>query len=65
MAYKVASDAVQVHGGNGCGSEYPVQRYLRDAKVMEIIEGTSEMHQILIAKNAYLGLGESIGRKSD
>lgn len=54
MAPKVASDAVQIHGGNGCGGEYPVQRYLRDSKVMEIIEGSNQMQQILISRNAYL-----------
>jgi alkylation response protein AidB-like acyl-CoA dehydrogenase len=54
MVPRVASDAVQVHGGNGCGSEYPVQRYLRDSKVMEIIEGSSQMQQTMIARNAYL-----------
>jgi len=53
MAPRVASDAVQIHGGNGCGSDYPVQRYLRDAKVMEIIEGSNQMQQILISRNAY------------
>lgn len=51
---EIASDAVQVHGANGCSSEYPVQRFLRDAKVMEIIEGSNQMQQIMIAKNAYL-----------
>lgn len=54
MALRVASDAVQIHGGNGCGSEYPVQRYFRDAKVMEIIEGSNQMQQILISRNAYI-----------
>jgi alkylation response protein AidB-like acyl-CoA dehydrogenase len=54
MAMGVASDAVQIHGANGCGSEYPVQRYLRDAKVMEIIEGSNQMQQLMISKNAYL-----------
>lgn len=44
-----ASDAVQIHGANGCGSEYPVQRYMRDAKIMEIIEGSNQLQQILIA----------------
>ncbi|HLF24990.1 MAG TPA: acyl-CoA dehydrogenase family protein [Anaerolineae bacterium] len=58
MAARVASDAVQIHGGNGCGSEYPVQRYLRDAKVMEIIEGSNQMQQILISRNAFLGHAE-------
>lgn len=54
MAPRVANDAVQIHGGNGCGNEYPVQRYLRDAKIMEIIEGSNQMQQILISRNAYL-----------
>ncbi len=53
-AMEVASDAVQIHGANGCSSDYPVQRFLRDAKVMEIIEGSHQMQQIMIAKNAYL-----------
>jgi alkylation response protein AidB-like acyl-CoA dehydrogenase len=54
MAMRTASDAVQIHGANGCSGEYPVQRYLRDAKVMEIIEGSSQMQQLMISKNAYL-----------
>lgn len=53
-AMEIASDAVQIHGANGCSSDYPVQRYLRDAKVMEIIEGSHQMQQIMIAKNAYI-----------
>lgn len=53
MVNKVASDAVQVHGANGCSGEYPVERYMRDAKVMEIIEGTTQMHEVLIATNAF------------
>lgn len=55
MAFKAASDAVQIHGANGCSSDYPVQRYLRDAKIMEIIEGSSQMQQLLISKSAYVG----------
>ena len=52
-AMKAASDAVQIHGALGCSSEYPVQRYLRDAKVMEIIEGSSQIQQITIARYGY------------
>jgi alkylation response protein AidB-like acyl-CoA dehydrogenase len=52
MATRVASDAVQIHGANGCSSEFPVQRYLRDAKIMEIIEGTTQIQQITISKYA-------------
>lgn len=49
-----ATDAVQMHGANGCSSDYPVQRYLRDAKIMEIIEGSTQIQQIIISKYAYL-----------
>ncbi|WP_405847017.1 acyl-CoA dehydrogenase family protein [Streptomyces sp. NBC_01518] len=52
-AFRSATDAVQVHGAHGCGSEYPVQRYLRDAKVMEIIEGSTEIQQTTIAESAF------------
>ncbi len=52
MAVKVASDAVQIHGANGCSEDYPVQRYYRDAKIMEIIEGSNQMQQIMISKYA-------------
>lgn len=53
VAFKIADDAVQIHGANGCGPEYPVQRYFRDAKIMEIVEGSSQIQQILIAKHAF------------
>jgi alkylation response protein AidB-like acyl-CoA dehydrogenase len=53
MVNKIADDAVQIHGANGCSSDYPVQRYLRDAKIMEIIEGSTQMQQIIIAKSGY------------
>lgn len=49
-ATQAASDAVQIHGANGCSSEYSVQRYLRDAKIMEIIEGSTQIQQVTIAK---------------
>ena len=49
-ASKASSDAVQIHGANGCGGEYSVQRYFRDARIMEIIEGSTQMQQINIAR---------------
>ncbi|PQP85012.1 acyl-CoA dehydrogenase [Paenibacillus sp. PCH8] len=49
MVNKIASDAVQIHGANGCHNGYPVERYYRDARINEIIEGTTQMHEILIA----------------
>jgi len=49
VANKVAKDAIQVHGGNGYVSEYPVERHFRDAKITEIYEGTSEIQRLVIA----------------
>lgn len=49
-AVKVARDAIQIHGGYGIMSEYPVFRYLRDALVYTIGEGTSEIQRNIIAK---------------
>lgn len=52
-AMKAALDAVQIHGALGCSEEYPVQRYMRDAKVMEVIEGSNQIQQIAIANYGY------------
>ncbi|MBB5936682.1 acyl-CoA dehydrogenase family protein [Streptomyces zagrosensis] len=52
-ATAAASDAVQIHGANGFVSDYPVARLYRDAKVAEIIEGSTELQQITIADEAY------------
>ncbi|MEY2502862.1 MAG: hypothetical protein QOI07_3196 [Verrucomicrobiota bacterium] len=52
-AIRVANDAVHMHGANGCSADYPVSRYLRDATVMGIIEGTHEIHQISLASYAF------------
>ncbi|MGA9772899.1 MAG: acyl-CoA dehydrogenase family protein [Blastocatellia bacterium] len=49
IATEAALDAVQIHGANGCSSQYPVERYLRDAKIMEIIEGSTQIQEINIA----------------
>ena len=49
VASRVASDAVQVLGGNGCLMDFAVERHFRDAKVTEIYEGTSEIQRLGIA----------------
>ena len=54
MAVDVAREAVQLHGGYGYIEEFPVARFYRDAKVLEIGEGTSEVQRIIIARE--LGL---------
>lgn len=48
-----AKYAVQIHGANGYCNKYPVERLFRDARSSEIIEGTSQMHEVLIATNAF------------
>lgn len=50
-ANKIASESVQIHGGNGYVREYHVERMMRDAKITEIYEGTSEIQQIVIARS--------------
>ena len=52
-AEKIAGDAVQLHGANGCSSAYPVQRYMRDAKILNLIEGSTQLQQVLIAQHGY------------
>ncbi|GGM42551.1 acyl-CoA dehydrogenase [Micromonospora sonchi] len=54
-AARHAAEAVQIHGANGCSPQYPVARYYRDAKVMEIIEGSTEVQRTMIAAEAYRG----------
>jgi butyryl-CoA dehydrogenase len=51
VARDVTNDAVQVHGGYGYVAEYHVERYLRDAKLTEIGEGTSQIQRMVIARN--------------
>jgi len=52
-ASKAANDAVQIHGANGCSGDFPVERFLRDARIMEIIEGSTQMQQLTIAEFGY------------
>jgi len=49
-AMRVATDAIQIHGGYGYVKEYDVERYFRDAKILEIGEGTSEIQRLIISR---------------
>ncbi len=51
VARQVTNDAIQVHGGYGYVAEYRVERYLRDAKLTELGEGTSQIQRMVIARN--------------
>jgi alkylation response protein AidB-like acyl-CoA dehydrogenase len=50
MLERVASDAVQIHGGYGYMNEYPVSRYYKSAKLLQILEGTSEVQRMIIGR---------------
>ena len=52
---RVTNDAVQIHGANGVDPAYAVERHFRDAKIMQIIEGTDQMHQLNLADVALRG----------
>ena len=51
VAEKIASDAVQIHGGYGYMSDYAVSRYYKQAKALQLVEGTSEVQRIVITRN--------------
>lgn len=53
MFMKVATDAVQVYGGYGYSKEYPVEKLMRDAKLIQIYEGTSQIQRLVIAKEIF------------
>ena len=61
-AMRAAGDAVQLHGAAGCADGHPVNRYFRDAKVMEIIEGSSQIQELTIAEHAYQRASAEPGR---
>lgn len=51
MAERVCSDAIQIHGGYGYLSDYPVERIYRDVRICQIYEGTSDIQRLVIARN--------------
>ena len=58
MAMKVTTDAVQVFGGYGYIKEYPVEKLMRDAKLFQIYEGTSQIQRLVIAREIFMPRGE-------
>ena len=68
---EITVDAVQVYGGYGFIKEYPVEKLMRDAKIMQLYEGTSQIQRLVIAKEVLMGrnvnepLPESVKTQSD
>ena len=54
-AMQSATDAVKIFGGNGYVKEYPVEKLMRDAKILQIYEGTAQIQRIVIAKQLLSG----------
>jgi alkylation response protein AidB-like acyl-CoA dehydrogenase len=51
IGFKVCNQALQIHGGNGYIREYPLERYLRDVRVHQILEGTNEIMRVIVARH--------------
>ena len=58
VAMEVTTDAVQVFGGNGYMRDYPVEKYLRDAKITQIYEGTNQVQRMVVARAVAAGADE-------
>lgn len=54
-AMRVTTDSVQIHGGYGYVSEFPVERYMREAKVLQIVEGTNQIQRVVIGRRLARG----------
>jgi alkylation response protein AidB-like acyl-CoA dehydrogenase len=50
-AMRVSTDAVQIHGGYGYMREYPVERFMREAKALQIVEGTNQVQRMVIGRS--------------
>lgn len=55
VGFQVCNDALQLHGGNGYIREYPLERYLRDVRVHQILEGTNEIMRVIISRQLLNG----------
>jgi alkylation response protein AidB-like acyl-CoA dehydrogenase len=55
MAMRVTTDAIQVLGGAGYVSDHPVERWFREAKVLQIVEGTNQIQRLVISRSLTRG----------
>ena len=56
MAMRVTTDAVQILGGYGYMREYPVEKWMRDAKILQIVEGTSQIQRVIVSQMLAMGM---------
>lgn len=63
MAMRVTTDAVQVLGASGCTEKFPAERYLREAKVLQIFEGTNQIQRLVIGRQLTREAGRTPGRE--
>ncbi len=56
MAMRATTDAVQILGGYGYMREYPVEKWMRDAKILQIVEGTSQIQRVVISQMLAMGI---------
>ena len=52
--FDIVNDALQLHGGYGYLADFPVEKYYRDARILQIYEGTSEVQKLLISRGNFL-----------
>ena len=53
LCFNICNQALQLHGGYGYIRDYPIERYFRDLRVHQILEGTNEIMRLIIAKHAF------------
>ena len=54
--FQIVNEALQLHGGYGYLRDYEIERYLRDVRVHQILEGTNEIMRVIIARNLFKGM---------
>jgi acyl-CoA dehydrogenase len=59
VCMKATVDAVQIFGGNGFNTDYPVEKLMRDAKIFQIYEGTSQIQKLIISREDALAYSQN------
>ena len=54
-SFRIVNEALQLHGGYGYLKDFPIERYLRDLRVHQILEGTNEIMRVIISRRLLIG----------